>query len=82
VSEVLLTRKGWGSRWGYGSLFRVGYGGVYSIVVSSRASAWSVCQTIGCVRLRNSAAELGVGLPLCHPGEEFSRNLENEVVTA
>lgn len=27
VSEVLLTRKGWGSIWGYGSLFRVGYGG-------------------------------------------------------
>lgn len=41
-----------------------------------------MCQTIGCVRRRNGAAELGVGLPLCHPGEEFSRNLENEVVTA
>lgn len=27
MSEVLLTRKGWGSIWGYGSLFRVGYGG-------------------------------------------------------
>jgi hypothetical protein len=70
VSAALLTRKGWGSRWGYGSLFCVGDGRIYSII-ASRASAWSVCQTIGCVRLRNSAAELGVGLLLCHPGEEF-----------